>query len=192
MLETDGTETISDMLTFEIPPVDLPVKPAITYVIDGDSITVTATSTSEQINIVGFYLDGQWGKNIGSAPYTWKFTGLSDGNHDIKVKLVENDGTKTWSDVETFTIESEESFEGPVWIAGHSIDGDSVTINADTSSDNVILIGFYVDGKWAKNIKEVPYTWTFTGLSSGEHEFKLKLVEADRKTYSETLTVTLP
>ncbi len=190
LVEDDGRVTMSDAIEITIPDL-IVTKPTITYSLDGDSVTITAESESDQITHIGFYVDGQWVKNLGLAPYTWTFSGLSYGEHDFQIMLLEDDGTQIWSESLTLTIQNTPE-PSSVSIASSSIVGDSVTINADTSSENVTLIGFYVDGQWVKNIGSAPYTYTYTGLSDGEHDFQIMLLEDDgTQIWSESLTLTI-
>ena len=78
--------------------------------------------------------------------------------------------------------------------AGSTVSGDAVTVEAEANDDReMAYVDFYVDGKKAKSVKALPYSfqWNSTYVKNGTHTLKAVAYDASgNNTSTEEITVT--
>jgi len=158
---------------------------------NGTATIKVAIGSPEDYTKVTFYIDD---KQIGektSAPfeYDWNIGEYTTGKHTIKVVGTPKVGDPEQDSI-TVDIDCPPSISIPDLFDNVTI-YETFTVKPEIADDkdNIDRVEFYVDGKLKLTDKESPYefTWDTTGLSLGNHNFRI--VAYDTSGLSDKVTV---
>jgi hypothetical protein len=173
-----GTSTISGDNTFMTastnPPTVLVTAPVSGAIVQGTSVTLSATTTPSQGNTIAsvqFLADGaDVGPLIASAPYqyAWDSTGVSDGTHAITALVTDSEGHQSTSAAVPITVQNSQTGErggAPTSTAvGGGSSSYSVFVNggATSTATTSITLSLYGSGAYTMEVSE---TSSFMGAA---------------------------
>ena len=187
--DDDGATTTSETLSVTVNDVPTVLLSASsTSIIQGDSVTVTATvsDTDGSIASVKFYHGGSLVATVTSSPYTYTYANASLGSHDFQAVATDDDEATGTSSTVTVTVNLPPNLLPDLSIAlsSASIDeGDSVTVTATARDPDgaIVNVKFYRNGTLVATVTNSPYSYTYSNAATGSHSFYALATDNQRR-----------
>ncbi|MEZ4524010.1 MAG: putative glycoside hydrolase, partial [Thermomicrobiales bacterium] len=130
------------------------------------SITVEAVPPSGSIEHVRFYIDGDFvwheghapyylGGDVGGTPLGYSVSGLTTGQHRLRVEVQTSDGATSGTEVDFVVADT--SGISLAGIADSQTVSGTITVEAIPSSTSVEQVRFYLDGEYVWHEGNAPY-----------------------------------
>ena len=202
--DNDGMTGTSGVVGIVVSSAGIPNQPPVTALVSppnnstytapaGITLTATATDADGTIAAVRFY-SGTTLLNLDNAsPYTYTWMGVSSGTYQLYATATDNQGAVSTSAVANVTVYPPNqppavSLTSPVnnstWTAPANI---TLTATATDPDGSVSTVRFYSGATLLNTDAASPWTFMWTGVSSGTYQ--LRAVAQDNQGATSTSTV---
>ncbi len=190
--DTDGetAEATVAIIIDQTAPTVMITSPTNTVINDDSFDVVTVPADSNGIAEVQINVDGVRVATLSAAPWSYRVTGLSPGNHSVLVTAVDGAGNSATAGVQTTTDELPTvAITAPT--GGAQVQG-IVTVSA-TAMDDVSIqqVVFSVNGVSLGTDRSAPYdaSWDTTNLPDGSYILEAVATDSRGQTASDTRTI---
>jgi photosystem II stability/assembly factor-like uncharacterized protein len=155
------------------------------------TISATATDTDGTISKVEFYQGNTLLNSVSISPYTYSWTNVADGTYSITAKAYDNLSAITTSTAVNIIVGNQNptvSITSPQNNASFSQPA-NITINASATDPvgTISKVEFYNGATLLGTVNNTPYTFTWSGVTSGTYSLTAKAY--DNKTGTATSSI---
>jgi YD repeat-containing protein len=199
-----GNLTTSAPITVTVANDSTPPTVSVSSPASGDTvsgtITVTASAADDTaVTGVQFFLDGNPGTDVTSAPFTapWNTTTTTNGSHTLTAVARDAAGNRTTSAPVTVTVANDTTpptvtITSPA--SGGTVSG-TITVTVSAADDTAVTgVQFFLDGNPGTDVTTAPYSasWNTTTTTNGSHTLTAVARDAaGNRTTSAPVTITV-